>query len=264
MMPPAELIDRYRAVWHERDAAARRESIAALWTPDGARCNSQLDACGYHAIEKRVAGAHEKWVRDAGHVFRPRRSSARHHNVMRFDWEMVPAAGGDVVAAGVNVLILGPDGRIRSDYQFSEPPTPTAHTLTGFVERYVAFWNEAATPLLADGLFGQPQLVRDARVRLAARARQHHASALGQRLRRRRPTSPAFQHVAFLVGQRQHRERTTDGRAFSFLSRERSARTRCSNFFRLTRLGARSDPWPRAGWRRGRTDAGFVVMFGKG
>jgi hypothetical protein len=138
----AEFIHRYVSIWNERDAGARRRSIAALWAPDGATCYSQLDSRGYDAIEARVAGAHEKWVRDQGFVFRPRKSIVSHHNVLRFYWEMVPAGGGEVAAAGLIILILGPDGRIHSDYQFSEPPAPPPRELSDIVERYVAFWNE--------------------------------------------------------------------------------------------------------------------------
>ena len=36
----------------------------------------------------------------------------------------MPAGGGEVVAAGLNALILGADGRIRFDYQFNEPTAP--------------------------------------------------------------------------------------------------------------------------------------------
>jgi hypothetical protein len=137
-----ELIHRYVAVWNERDADARRRTIATLWAPDGATCSSQLDARGWEAIEARVASANEKWVRDQGFIFRPRQTVAAHHNVVKLVWEMVPASGGEVATAGLNVIVLGPDGRICSDYQFSEPPAPGPSELDAFVERYVAFWNE--------------------------------------------------------------------------------------------------------------------------
>src|SRR5262249_22980845 len=97
---------------------------------------------GHEAIEARVASANSKWVGHQGFVFRPRKSFAAHHNVVKLVWEMVPASGGQVAAAGLNVLILGPDGRIRSDYQFSEPAAPASSELTAFVDRHVAFWNE--------------------------------------------------------------------------------------------------------------------------
>src|SRR5215813_8254257 len=132
----AEFIDRYVSVWNERDPDARRRSIAALWAPDGATCHSQLDAHGHEAIEARVASANSKWVGHQGFVFRPRKSFAAHHNVVKLVWEMVPASGGQVATAGLNVLILGPDGRIRADYQFSEPPALASVELTAFVDRY--------------------------------------------------------------------------------------------------------------------------------
>ena len=74
-----DLIDRYVALWNERDADVRRKSIAELWVPDGATCHRLLDSRGYDAIEARVAGAY---------VFRSRGNVAAHHNVVKFDWEI--------------------------------------------------------------------------------------------------------------------------------------------------------------------------------
>ncbi len=41
-------------------------------------------------------------------------------HVIKFRWELVPKGGDEVVGAGLEVLILGNDGRIRLDYQFIE------------------------------------------------------------------------------------------------------------------------------------------------
>src|SRR5262249_18268487 len=136
----AAFIDRYVSVWNEKDPDARTRTIVALWAPDGITCNRQLEACGYEAIEARVASANQTWGRDQGFTFRPRTSFALHHDVVKLVWEMGPASGGEVAAAGLNVLILGSAGRIRADYQFSEPPVPASGELTAFVDRYVAFW----------------------------------------------------------------------------------------------------------------------------
>jgi hypothetical protein len=37
---------------------------------------------------------------------------------------MRPAGGGPVAARGFHFFVLGDDGRIRSDYQFTEPVSP--------------------------------------------------------------------------------------------------------------------------------------------
>ena len=76
-------------------------------------------------LEARVAGAHEKWVKAGGFVFRSVNNAEDHHNGVRFNWEMVPAAGGAAAAVGFDFLVLADDGRIRLDYQFLDrPPAP--------------------------------------------------------------------------------------------------------------------------------------------
>jgi len=121
-----ELVHRYVGVWNEADPEARRRTIASLWSKDGATLHNTAEnsARGYEAIEARVASAYEKWVRTGGFVFRPRTNVDAHHDVVKFGWEMVPAAGGEAAATGVDVFILDDDGRIRVDYMFNDPPSP--------------------------------------------------------------------------------------------------------------------------------------------
>jgi hypothetical protein len=139
----SDLIDRYVAVWNEPDADVRRKTIATLWAPDGATCHRLLDSRGYEAIEARVGDAHRRWVRSQGYVFGSPKNAVGHHDVVKFSWEMTSAAGGGPASAGLNVLILDREGRIRFDYQFSEPGAPPSPELEELVERYVAFWNES-------------------------------------------------------------------------------------------------------------------------
>ncbi len=40
--------------------------------------------------------------------------------MVKFNWEMIPADGGEVAGAGLEVLVLDKDGRIKTDYQFIE------------------------------------------------------------------------------------------------------------------------------------------------
>ena len=113
-----ELVERYVAVWNEPDPERRRRSIAELWAEDSAHFTPSLEVRGHTALETRVAGAYEKWVKTGGFVFRSANNADGHHDTVRFNWEMVPAAGGEPAAVGFDFLVLGSDGRIRFDYQF--------------------------------------------------------------------------------------------------------------------------------------------------
>jgi len=113
------LLERYVAQWHEPDRAARRGRIEEIWAPDGANFTKSFEVHGHDALEERVRTTYEKWVRDAGCVFRPRHAD-RHHDAVRFIWDMA-SRDGTVMSVGVEFLLLAPDGRIRADYQFIEP-----------------------------------------------------------------------------------------------------------------------------------------------
>jgi hypothetical protein len=112
------LADRYAAVWNETDAAARRKTIAELWAPDGLHYVKTREARGYEALETRIIGSHEKNVVVGGYRFRAARDAQLLRNVVSFHWEMVPAAGGEIVAVGLEFLVLDEQGRIACDYQF--------------------------------------------------------------------------------------------------------------------------------------------------
>jgi hypothetical protein len=51
---------------------------------------------------------------------RARNNADRLGNVVKFNWKMVPASGGEVAGVGLEILILDDHGRIRIDYQFIE------------------------------------------------------------------------------------------------------------------------------------------------
>lgn len=136
MIDPQELVDRYVSVWNEPDADLRRKAIPALWTEDGLQILQPpqqiveaaavigfvptLEARGYHALEARVTRAYEAFIAPGKFAFRPRDNVARLDDIVKFNWEMVPTNGGEVAGIGLEILILGTDGRIRIDYQFIE------------------------------------------------------------------------------------------------------------------------------------------------
>lgn len=116
-----KLAERYVAVWNERDAGQRRQQIAALWAEDGVHYVQSREARGYAALEARVTEAHEKWVAQAGYLFRAVDNAAGLRNCVKFNWIMLPKAGGEAISVGSDFLLLGDDGRILVDYMFNEP-----------------------------------------------------------------------------------------------------------------------------------------------
>jgi hypothetical protein len=134
-MDSADLADRYAAIWNTPDAGRRREAVEALWTEDAIhllqppeevlQAASSLDvtsvfqARGHDELEARVARAYVEFVQEGNFSFRPQENSARLGDAVKFGWEMV-SADGEVAGVGLELVILGPDGRIRSDYQFIE------------------------------------------------------------------------------------------------------------------------------------------------
>jgi hypothetical protein len=115
-----QFVDRYLNIWNEPDDEARRETIRALWQEDAHHLARTLEAIGHAGIETRVKNAYEKWVKEKGCVFRLRDGVDGHHGTIKLRWDMLPAAGGQVISTGFDFLVLGDDGRIRTGYQFIE------------------------------------------------------------------------------------------------------------------------------------------------
>ena len=115
-----QFVDRYIDIWNEPDDAARRQTIRDLWQEDARHLARTLEAIGHAGIETRVKNAYDKWVKEKGHVFRLRDGVDGHHGTIKLRWDMLPAAGGEVVSVGFDFLVLGDDGRIRTGYQFIE------------------------------------------------------------------------------------------------------------------------------------------------
>jgi hypothetical protein len=131
------VIENYVAAWNASDPAKRRARIRSLWAEDGVTCYRLLDAHGYDAIEGRVAGSWDKWLRDGKYIFKRARSSY-HHDIIRFDFVMVTVPDGEVEARGLSFLIFDCNDRIRFDYQFN----PTVDEAGQLVDRYLAALNE--------------------------------------------------------------------------------------------------------------------------
>jgi hypothetical protein len=136
-LDPTSLVERYVALWNEPDPDARGRMIRALWAPAGEhvldppadhRQTAQaigfeaptLEIRGYSAIETRAARAFDEFVASGEYVFRARPNAARLRNVVKFKWEMISTATGDIAGVGLDVFVLDDRGRIEVDYQFVE------------------------------------------------------------------------------------------------------------------------------------------------
>jgi hypothetical protein len=136
MPDPNDLAARYVALWNEPDDERRRRAIPELFTPDAVHVldppqeardaaaalelAAVFEARGHDALEARVRRAFEMFVAPGEFAFRLRGTARRLRELVHLSWEMVPAGGGEAVAAGLDVLVLADDGRIRADYQLVE------------------------------------------------------------------------------------------------------------------------------------------------
>ncbi|QXE38836.1 hypothetical protein KQY30_02005 [Streptomyces sp. GMY02] len=124
-------------MWNEPDAGRRRAAIQELWCADAVHVLQPpeeilrtaqglgfdrlvLEARGHRALEFRVTRAYEEFVAPGTFVFRSRGNTDRLHDIVKFNWEMVPRDGGEAVGVGLEILVLDAEGRIVSDYQFIE------------------------------------------------------------------------------------------------------------------------------------------------
>ena len=85
----------------------------------GIGLTARLEARGHAALEARAKSAHDAFVAAGGFTFRRRDDVDRLDDVIKFTWEMV-SREGELAGAGLEVLVLAPDGRIRTDHQFIE------------------------------------------------------------------------------------------------------------------------------------------------
>jgi hypothetical protein len=118
MVEAQQLADRYVAAWNETDSERRRRAIEGLWVTHGEHYVDTRHAVGYDALETRIRGSHEKNVTNSGNIFRTVQDARQLHNVVIFHWQMLPAGGEEILATGLEFLVVGDDGRIVTDYQF--------------------------------------------------------------------------------------------------------------------------------------------------
>ncbi len=115
-----DVIDRYFMVWNELDAVRRQDLIAQTWTEHASYLDPLMHGEGHAGINRMVQQVQEQFV---GHRFRQTGVVDRHHDRLRFSWELAPQDGPAVVS-GTDFGIVGADGRLQTVTGFLDnPPT---------------------------------------------------------------------------------------------------------------------------------------------
>lgn len=115
-----EFGNRYMSVWNEPDADARRNIIAHLWEEDATHFTQAREVRGHEALEARVIGVHEQFVKTGGYIFTLSNEVKSHHNVVLITWQMTSPDGSKIAGTGSVFVFLSEDGRISRDYQFTQ------------------------------------------------------------------------------------------------------------------------------------------------
>src|SRR5438445_12854852 len=105
-----QTVERYLAAWNERDGAARRAIIDAIWAQDAAYTDPLAQVSGRDGIDAAIAAVQAQFP---GLVFRPGGAVDAHHDLARFTWELGPE-GGEALVVGFDGAVFHEDGRIAA------------------------------------------------------------------------------------------------------------------------------------------------------
>jgi hypothetical protein len=103
-------IDTYLAMFNEADSELRAALVRRAWATDGTYLDPVLEGTGHEALNAMVDAVQERFPGS-----RMKRTSGidAHHDLVRFGWQL-DGADGAVIVAGIDVGILGADGRLTS------------------------------------------------------------------------------------------------------------------------------------------------------
>lgn len=105
-----QVLDGYFQMWNERDPARRRGIIEETWSDRAGYIEPLMAVEGHDALNAGVAAMQSQFP---DHRLRPAGRVDSHHNRVRWSWELVGPDGSEAIAAGTNVGVLSPDGRLH-------------------------------------------------------------------------------------------------------------------------------------------------------
>ncbi|MDE2362998.1 MAG: nuclear transport factor 2 family protein [Hyphomicrobiales bacterium] len=109
-MTAEKIVDRYLAIWNERDADKRRALIAQAWTEDAVYVDPVMRGAGHDGIDAMIAGAQARFP---GFRFSTLGAPDAHNDRLRFRWTAGPEDGPTVID-GADYATLAADGRLAS------------------------------------------------------------------------------------------------------------------------------------------------------
>lgn len=121
MIQPAELVDRYIAMWNETDPARRHALIQRLWTEDATHLDPTTGVEGRDAIDGLVRTVQARFP---GHRFERTSEVDSHNGRLRFSWALAPDRGAPALS-GTDFGAVSEDGRLRNVTSFFDAsPAP--------------------------------------------------------------------------------------------------------------------------------------------
>ena len=112
-----DLIERYVRAWNDPDTERRTRVLETLYTDDGSVVTQSNLFEGLEAVIGHIDDVFDEFIGSGRYVFRSGGVVGHHHCVL-FRWELVERDNGQLADAGMNTLLLSPQGRIAGDYQF--------------------------------------------------------------------------------------------------------------------------------------------------
>jgi hypothetical protein len=103
------IVDAYLATWNEPDAATRAALVEQAWAVDGRYVDPLQELTGHEELGTLAPTLDQHYP---GHRISRTSDVDAHHNVVRFGWDLT-AADGTVVIAGIDVGVVGEDGRLK-------------------------------------------------------------------------------------------------------------------------------------------------------
>ena len=104
------VIDAYFAAWNEADPTARLDLVGAAFTGDCHYVDPLSDVTGHAGVVDMMEGVRAQFV---GATLQRTGDIDAHHHLARFPWSAT-GADGAVIVAGLDVVVLGADGRISA------------------------------------------------------------------------------------------------------------------------------------------------------